>query len=98
MGFPDGLTDSEREADLQARQAREELAMTGPSVNVPEQVTRASKAVAATITTVSGVVALFVASLADGSVSWDEAGKLIAAAGVAGATVLAVWRTENKPK
>lgn len=72
--------------------------MTGPSVNVPERVTTAAKAVAATTVTAGGVVALVVKSIADGSITWDEAGEIIGAAVVAAGTVAAVWRTENKPK
>lgn len=72
--------------------------MTGPNVPVPDPVQSAAKAVAATVTTVSGVVALFVASIADGSISWDEGGKLLGAIAVAGATIYGVWKTENKPQ
>lgn len=72
--------------------------MTGPNFPVPAPAQTAAKAVAATITTVSGVVALFVTSIADGSVSWDEGGKLIGAVAVAAATIVSVWKTRNKPK
>lgn len=72
--------------------------MTGPNFPVPNQVQTAAKAIAATVTTVSGVVALFVTSIADGSISWDEGGKLIGAAAVAAATIYGVWKTPNKDK
>ena len=72
--------------------------MTGPNVPVSEPVQTAAKAVAATITTAAGVVALFVASIADGMLSWTEGGNLIGAVVAAGGTVAAVWKTRNKPK
>lgn len=67
----------------------------GPSVSVPGKVYTAAKAVSATIVTVGAVVALAVKQVADGHVSWDEAGELIGAALAAAATVGAVWRTDN---
>lgn len=72
--------------------------MTGPNLPVPPPVQSAAKAIAATLTTASGVVALFVTSVADGSITWDEGGKLLGALAVAAAAVYSVWRTENKPK
>lgn len=72
--------------------------MTGPSLPAPPPVQSAAKAVAASLTTLSGWVALLVTSVADGSISWDESGKLIGAAVAAVATIYAVWRTPNKPK
>lgn len=78
-------------------QERETL-MTGPNFPVPEPVQKATKAIAATVTTVSGVVALAVTSIADGSISWDEGGKLLGALAVAAATIYGVWKVENKPK
>lgn len=72
--------------------------MTGPNIPVPEPVRKATKAIAATITTAAGVVALAVTSFADGSVSWDEGGKLIGAIVVAGSTIYGVWKLKNEPK
>jgi len=72
--------------------------MTGPNIPVPEPVQKATKAIAATVTTVSGVVALAVTSIADGSISWDEGGKLLGALAVAAATIYGVWKVENKTK
>lgn len=74
--------------------------MSQPNLNlpVPEPVQTAAKAVAATITTASGVLALAVTSIADGSISWDEGGKLLGALTVAAATVATVWRTRNTPQ
>jgi hypothetical protein len=72
--------------------------MTGPNVPVPAPVQSAAKAVAASIATLSGWVALFVTSVADGSVSWDEGGKLIGAGAVALATIYGVFKVPNKPK
>lgn len=74
--------------------------MSGPNLNVPvpEPVQTATKAVAATVTTITGVIALAVTSIADGSLSWDEGGKLLGALAVAGATIYGVWRTRNKDK
>lgn len=70
--------------------------MTGPNLPVPEPVQSAAKAVAATITTLAGVVALAVTDIADGSISWDEGGKLLGAIAVALATIYGVWKTKNK--
>lgn len=74
--------------------------MTDPNLNVPvpQPVLNTAKAVAATVTTGLGVLALFISSIGDGSISWDEGGKLLGAVVAAAATVGAVWRTENKPK
>jgi len=61
-------------------------------------VVTAAKALAATITTVLGVLALFIDSMADGDLSLDEIGKLVGAVVVAVGTVIAVWATRNRPK
>lgn len=67
-------------------------------VNVPEQVFTAAKAVAASIPLVLAVVALFVTEVADGSISGEEAWKLVGAVVAAGSAVVAVFRTKNTPK
>jgi hypothetical protein len=72
--------------------------MTGPNIPVPEPVQTATKAIAAAWTTVGGVIALFATSIADGSISWDEGGKLLGAAVFAAGTVFAVYTTRNKEK
>lgn len=72
--------------------------MTGPNLPVPEPVQTASKAISAAWVTAGGVIALFVTSVADGSISWDEGGKLIGAVVVAATAIGAVWRTRNKPR
>lgn len=72
--------------------------MGGPSVPVPQGVYTAAKAVAATVTTGLGVLGLFVADIADGSLDWNEAGTLIGAGITAVATIGAVWRTTNNRK
>lgn len=72
--------------------------MSQPNLPVPAPVQSAAKAVAATITTAAGVVALFVTSVADGNLSWDEGGTLIGAVVTAGATIAAVWGTRNTDK
>lgn len=72
--------------------------MTGPNFPVPEPVQTISKALSAAWVTAGGVIALFVTSVADGSISWDEGGKLIGAVTVAAATIGAVWKTRNKDK
>jgi hypothetical protein len=72
--------------------------MTGPNFPVPEPVQTATKALNASYILAGSWLALLVTSFADGSVSWDEGGKLIAAAVAAAGAVYATWRTENKPK
>lgn len=78
--------------------------MPDPSQNVtltyqvPEPARTATKAVAATVTTAAGVLALAVTSIVDGQLSWDEGGSLIGAVITAAATIGAVWRVRNKPK
>lgn len=67
-------------------------------VPVPEQAVTAAKSVAATLTSLAGVVAVFLTAVGDGSVSWAEGGTLLTAVLTGVATVAAVWRTENKPK
>lgn len=67
-------------------------------VPVPQRAYTAAKALAATATTVAGVVTLFVTDVADGSLSWDEGGTLIGAVVAAVATIYAVWRVPNSPK
>jgi hypothetical protein len=68
------------------------------SVPVPEPVQTAAKAVAATLTSAAGVVALFLTAVGDGSVSWAEGGTLLTAVLTGVATVSAVWAKSNKPK
>lgn len=72
--------------------------MTGPNFPVPEPIQTATKALNTSLVLAGGWLALLVTSFADGSVSWDEAGKLIGAAVVAGGSILATWKTQNKPK
>ena len=72
--------------------------MTGPNLPVSESVQTAAKAVNASFVLAGGWIALLVTSFVDGSVSWDEGGKLIAAAAAAGGAIYATWKTENKPK
>jgi hypothetical protein len=74
--------------------------MSNPNLNlpVPEPAYTAAKAVAATATTAVGVVTLFVASVADGQLGWEEGGTLIGAVLTAAATIAAVWKARNKPK
>jgi hypothetical protein len=72
--------------------------MTGPNFPVPAPVQTAAKAINTSLVLAGGWVALLVTSFADGSVSWDEGGKLIAAAGVAAGSIFATWKTQNKPK
>jgi hypothetical protein len=74
--------------------------MSEPSfeTRVNPRVQSAAKAVAATITTVGGVAALFITSIADGSIGTAEWGTLLTGALTAGATIVSVWRTENKAK
>lgn len=72
--------------------------MTGPNVPVPEPVQAATKAINASLVLAGGWVALLVTSFADGSVSWDEGGKLIAGAVAAAGAIFATWKTQNKPK
>ncbi|HJT02048.1 MAG TPA: hypothetical protein VJ757_00250 [Pseudonocardiaceae bacterium] len=66
-----------------------------PQVPVPGVVYTKAKAFAATVTTALGVVALFVADIADGALSWSEGGTLIGAVATAAATIAAVWRVPN---
>lgn len=63
--------------------------------HVNENVQSAAKAVAATLTTVGGVVALFVTAIADGSVGNAEWGTLLTAGLTAGATIYGVWKVRN---
>jgi hypothetical protein len=79
---------------------QEEIPMTDPTpkVPVPAQVMTATKAVGATLVLTAGWVALVVKSMADGSITWNEAGELIGAAVVAAGTVRTVWATENRPR
>lgn len=72
--------------------------MSGSQVPVPQAVYTATKAIAATITTGLGVLGLFVADIADGSLDWNEGGTLIGAAATAVATIAAVWGATNKKK
>ena len=67
-------------------------------VTVPEPVQTAAKAVAATLTSLSGFVALFLTAVGDGSVSWAEGGTLLTAGATAVATIAAVWGIENRDK
>lgn len=72
--------------------------MTGPNLPVPDPVQTAAKALNASLVLAGGWLALLVTSFADGSVSWDEGGKLIGAALAAGAAIYATWKTQNKNK
>lgn len=74
--------------------------MSEPTIQVPvsDVVFKATKSVAATITTVLGVLTLFGTSISDGSLSWAEGGTLIGAIATAGATIAAVWRVPNEVK
>lgn len=67
-------------------------------VPVPEVVQTSAKAVAATLTSLAGVVALFLTAVGDGSVSWAEGGTLLTAILTGVATVGAVWGKKNHPK
>lgn len=64
--------------------------------HVNANVQSAAKAVVATVTTVGGLVALFVTAIADGSVGDAEWGTLLTGALTAGATIYGVWKTRNK--
>ncbi len=68
------------------------------STRISEPIQTATKAVAATITSVGGLVALFVTAVADGSVSGAEWGTLLTAGLTAVATVAGVWSARNKAK
>lgn len=68
-----------------------------PEVPTGKVVQSAAKAVAATITAVSGVVALFVTAVADGSVSGAEWGTILTGVLTGVATVAGVWKTRNVP-
>jgi hypothetical protein len=72
--------------------------MTEPRVRVPAGAVKATKAVAATLTSAAGVVALAVTAMGDGSVSWAEGGTLLTAVLTAAATIGAVWGVRNDPK
>jgi hypothetical protein len=72
--------------------------MTGPNVSVPEPALTATKAVYTSLVLAAGWVALAIKSMADGSITWDEGYELIGGAIVAGGSVLATWKTRNKPK
>jgi hypothetical protein len=67
-------------------------------VPVPEPVYTAAKAVWAAGTSAAGVLALFITSVADGSISWAEGGTLLTAVLTAVATVGAVFGAKNKRK
>jgi len=71
--------------------------MSNPiQVPIPVVVQKTTKAVAASITTGLGVLALFATDIADGSLTWDEGGTLLAAGAAAVATIAAVWRVPNE--
>lgn len=70
--------------------------MTDPNVPVSKNVQSAAKAVAATLASLSGLVALFLTAAGDGSVSAAEGGTLLTAALTAVATVVAVYTKRNK--
>lgn len=74
--------------------------MSEPTIQVPvsEVVYKATKSIVATITTALGVLALVAVSISDGSLTWEEGGKLIGAIATAGATIAAVWRVPNEIK
>lgn len=72
--------------------------MTGPNFPVPPPVQTATKALNTSLVLAGGWIALLVTSFADGSVSWDEGGKLIAGAVTAVGAIYATWKTQNKDK
>lgn len=72
--------------------------MTGPNLPIPQAVTTAAKAVAATLGTASGLAALFVTDIADGSISLTEGIGLGSAVVAAIGTVYGVWKTTNRKK
>lgn len=65
-------------------------------VPVPVVVQKATKSAVATITTGLGVLTLFGAAIADGSLSWTEGGTLIGAVATAVVTIAGVWRVPNE--
>jgi hypothetical protein len=65
-------------------------------VPIPEVVQKATKALSATLVTVTGVIGLFTASIADGHLDWSEGGTLIGAVATAATAIYAVWRTPNQ--
>lgn len=67
-------------------------------IPVPVVVQKATKSVVATITTGLGVLSLFGASIADGSLTWTEGGTLIGAVATAVVTIAGVWRVPNEVK
>lgn len=69
-----------------------------PKVPVSEPVYKATKAIAATITTVAGVFTLFGTAISDGDLSWGEGGTLIGGIVTAIATITAVWTFKNEVK
>jgi hypothetical protein len=77
--------------------------MTNPnlpdfSVDVPEKVLDASKAVNAALVSLGGLAAVTVGLLADGSFTGADAGTLVTAVLAAATAVGTVFRTTNKPK
>lgn len=74
--------------------------MTNPNINVPvsEPTLTATKAINTSLVLAAGWVALVVKSMADGSISWAEGYEIIGGAVVAGGSILATWKTRNKPK
>lgn len=69
-----------------------------PSVNVPQPVLDATKAVNAAYVLGGAWLALLVTSFVDGSVTWDEGGKLIGAGVAAAGAIMTVFKSTNKPK
>lgn len=74
------------------------MAQADFNVPVSGRVYKTTKAIAATVTTVGGVVALFITAMADGSIGSAEWGTIGTGILTAGATIAAVWGVENRPK
>jgi hypothetical protein len=74
------------------------MSVPTPDVEVPVSggAYTSAKAVVATLTSAAGLVALFVTSVGDGSVSGAEWGTLLTAALTAVATIGGVWKTRNE--
>lgn len=69
-----------------------------PGLPVNEPVRKATKAVVAAAVSAAGVIVLFGKSVADGHLSWDEAGEVIGAALFALGITGGVYGTRNGRK
>lgn len=69
-----------------------------PGITAPPAATKATKAIVASLTTITTWFTAVGVALSDGHLSWTEAGGLLAAAAGAVATVYGVWRVPNEPK